>query len=71
MRETMPKPVPWPNGCPHTTCEHWAFDHGVEAGRVGATIKDNSYKRKNLADAWATGHSVGALDFQEGEESGG
>lgn len=67
----MSQPKACPNGCTHTDAEHQAFDRGVIAGRLGEQVENNPYELPYLADAWLHGHSVGALDFQEGEESGG
>jgi ribosome modulation factor len=61
----MEKPAPCPNGCDHTDQEHRAFDTGIRDGRAKKNHAMNPYKRRNLKDAWATGHSVGILDKEE------
>lgn len=57
-----------PPDCGHSEAEHLAFDEGVATGRARGIDVENPYDDASLADAWATGHSVGAQEYQPNDK---
>jgi hypothetical protein len=56
--------------CGHSKAEHVAFDAGV---RAGERDDDDAckYSMSHLREAWLTGHSVGSINRENGNESTG
>lgn len=55
---------PCPGGCDHSEAEHYAFDSGCAAGERGEDDEVCPYEGGGLREAWLSGHSVGAMNFE-------